>query len=55
MVTRLSPTCVGEGGERGGAAEEAGGEKLRLIGSAHSQGAVKMVDVRIHGLGLPQI
>jgi len=48
------PTCIREGGEGGGAAEEARGEQLRLEASP-GRGALEEVKVWIHGLGLPQV
>lgn len=54
LTVRVCPTCIREGGEGGGAAEESRGEQLRLVGSS-SRGAVEVVEVWIHGLGLPQV
>lgn len=50
----LGLTCIGERREGRGGAEESGGEQLRLVAS-YSGGSVEMMEIWIHGLGLPQV
>lgn len=50
----LGRTCIGERREGGGAAEDPGGDQLRLVASS-SGGAVEAVEVWIHRLGLPEV
>jgi len=54
MTEFLGPTCIRERREGGGAAEEARGVQLQLVTSS-TWGAVKVVEVWIHRLGLPQV